>query len=207
MVKFDHKKGSVNVTDNYRGICLSSISSKIFTRILNVRLQKWADDNKLISGEQAGFRRGYSTIDNAFILNSFVQKYLDKRSKVYVAFIDYRKAFDSVNTSVLWKILCKNGIIGKMLVILQGIYEDVRCNVRCDKGETDFSQSSGGLKHGCILSPLLFYLPYSSCCKWSTLERRPRPLISPWCVWISNFIVCRWYCSYFWHRPGAPTEN
>ena len=37
-----HKKGSVNVTDNYRGICLSSIFSKNFTRILNVRLQKWA---------------------------------------------------------------------------------------------------------------------------------------------------------------------
>ena len=89
-------------------------------------------------------------------LNSFVQKYLDKRRKVYVAFIDYRKAFDSVNGSVLWKILCKNGIIGKMFVILQGIYEDVRCNVRCDKGETDFFQSLSGLKQGCILSPLLF---------------------------------------------------
>ena len=67
-----------------------------------------------------------------------MQKYLDKRRKVYVAFIDYRKALDSVNRSVLWKILCKNGIIGKMLFILQSIYEDVRCNVRCDKGETDF---------------------------------------------------------------------
>ena len=69
-----HKKGSVNLTDIYSGICLSSIFSKIFTRILNVRLQKWTDDNELISEEQAGFRRGYSTIDNAFILNSFVQK-------------------------------------------------------------------------------------------------------------------------------------
>ena len=137
-------------------VCLSSIFSKIFTRILNVRLQKWADDNKLKSEEQAGLRRGYSTIDNAFIFNSFVQKYLDKRRKVYVAFIDYRKAFDSVNRSVLWKILCKNDIIGKMLVIRQGIYEDVRCNVRCDKGETIFFQSLSGLKQGCILSPLLF---------------------------------------------------
>ena len=114
-----HKKGSVNVTDNYRSICLSS---KIFTRTLNVniRLQKWANDNKLLSEEQAGSRLGYSTIDNAFILNSFVQKYLDKWRKVYVSFIDYRKAFDSVNISVLWTILFKNGIIGKMIVILQG---------------------------------------------------------------------------------------
>ena len=74
---------------------------------------------------------------------------------MYVAFIDYRKSFDSVNRSVLWKILCKNGIIGKLLVILQGIYEDVRCNVRCDKGGTDFFQCLSGLKQGCILSPLL----------------------------------------------------
>ena len=44
--------------------------------------------NILISEEQAGLRRGYSTIDDAFILNSFVQKHFGKRRKVYVAFID-----------------------------------------------------------------------------------------------------------------------
>ena len=43
-----------------------------------------------------------------------------------------------------------------MLVILQGIYEVERCNVRCDKGETDFFQCLCGLIQGCILSPLLF---------------------------------------------------
>ena len=63
---------NVDVTDNYRDICLSSIFSTLFTRILNARLQK---------EEQAGFRRGYSTIDNAFILKSFVQKYLDNGVK------------------------------------------------------------------------------------------------------------------------------
>ena len=63
-------------------------------------LQKWVDDIKFISEEQAGFRRGYSTIDNAFILNSIVQKYLDKRRKVCVSLIDFRKAFDSVDRSV-----------------------------------------------------------------------------------------------------------
>ena len=75
---------------------------------------------------------------------------------MYVAFIDYRKVFDPVDRTVLWKILCKNGIFGKMLVIFQGMYEYVRCNVSCDKGETDFFQCLDGLKQGCILSALLF---------------------------------------------------
>ena len=51
-----------------------------------------------ISECQAGFREGYSTVDNAFILNAFVDKYLSKkRGKLYVAFVDFKKAFDSVH--------------------------------------------------------------------------------------------------------------
>ena len=50
---------------------------------------------KLLIEEQSGFRVGHSTIDNMLL---FVQRYLIKRSsKVYVRFVDFKKAFDTIN--------------------------------------------------------------------------------------------------------------
>jgi hypothetical protein len=60
------KKGDPNIVDNYRGISLLCIMSKIFTSILNSRLYTWAEYEKKICEEQAGFRKGYSTIDHLF---------------------------------------------------------------------------------------------------------------------------------------------
>ena len=83
-----HKEGSFQKLDNYRGISLTSIFSKIFTGVLDARLQAGANTHGVISDDQAGFSTGYSTIDNIFILHSVIQKYLHKKKKVYVAFID-----------------------------------------------------------------------------------------------------------------------
>ena len=151
-----HKKGGVNLPENYRGISLTSVFSKIFTGVLNKRPQTWASDNFLISEEQAGFRKGYATVDNVFILHSLIRDCLDRKRKLYVAFIDYKKAFDSINRNALWKILEQNGIDGKMLDVLKSIYSEVVSCVRSDIGTTKYFNCSKGLKQGCILSPILF---------------------------------------------------
>ena len=58
-----HKKGDANIPDNYRGIALTSVLSKVYTHILNKRLTGWAEQEEKILEQQAGFRAGYSTID------------------------------------------------------------------------------------------------------------------------------------------------
>ena len=90
------KKGDDSDPDNYGGISLLSIVSKV---ILNKRLYEWAENEEKISKEQAGFRKGYSTIDHTFTLITMVKSKLDSRrgGKVYVAFIDYEKAFETVD--------------------------------------------------------------------------------------------------------------
>ena len=151
-----HKKGSYNNADNFRGISLTSVFSKVFIGILNERLKVWSDTHNIITEEQAGFRKGYSTIDNAFILQTLIQKYLTKKRKLYVAFIDFRKAFDSVDRCIMWQILQKNGITGEMLNILKSIYNSVISNVKCNNENTDCFSCPNGLKQGCIMSPMLF---------------------------------------------------
>ena len=116
------KKGNRNEASNYRGITLLSIIGKLFTRILNNRLNTWADKYSIYVEAQAGFRKGMSTTDNIFTLNNLITHSL----KLYWAFFDFTKAFDYVGRDVLWFKLIRLGVRGKMLNIIKSIY----CNVR-----------------------------------------------------------------------------
>ena len=85
--------------------------SKIFTNILTIRLQKWAENNNVIVESQAGFRRHYSTIDNIFSLKALIQKYLcQTRGKFYCLFVDFRRAFDRTPHNRIWDSLQRKGL-------------------------------------------------------------------------------------------------
>ena len=79
-----HKKGDMNSVNNYRGISLLDIFGKIYTSILNRRLTFYVNIYGKMAESQSGFREGYCTIDNAFILMSIIQKYLCKRKEGYM---------------------------------------------------------------------------------------------------------------------------
>ena len=76
MISPIHKSGDKNKSENYSGISLQSVLSKIFASILSKRLKPWCEINNVIVEEQAGFRPSSSTIDNIFYLQTIVQKYL-----------------------------------------------------------------------------------------------------------------------------------
>ena len=151
-----HKKGDTNVCDNYRSIWLTSLFSKIYTAVLDKRLGAFTNNNKTLPEEQAGFREGYSTIDHIFSLYAMIQKQFNKDRKLYVCFVDYRKAFDSVNREALFNILERNGISGDYLEAIKGIYKSVLAAVKQDGKYSEYFNCPSGLKQGCLLSPKLF---------------------------------------------------
>jgi hypothetical protein len=153
-------KGEKNSPDNYRGIALAPILSKVYSKLLYTRLQRWALAHNKITHLQAGFRPGYCTVDNIFVLDHLVKKYLSRRNgRLYCAFIDFQKAFDTVNRQKLWARLWELGCSTKMLEALIGMYKNVRFAIKCGQNEvTSPIQSYQGVKQGCILSPLLFVL-------------------------------------------------
>ena len=77
------KKGDKCDVNNYRGITLLSTLGKLFTKILNNRLVFWSDTYNIITDTQAGFRKGRSTVDNIFIIQSIIDSSLGKEKKVY----------------------------------------------------------------------------------------------------------------------------
>ena len=76
-----HKKGDINQPENYRGISLLNICSKIYSSILNKRLTVWIEANNVLGEEQAGFREGRSTMDHVFTMLALVQKQLLRHKK------------------------------------------------------------------------------------------------------------------------------
>ena len=70
------------------------------------------------------FREEYSTIDNVFVLQTLICKYLSrKRGKHVVAFIDFKTAFDSVQRDKLWNTLVAVGLKRKLLKVKNGMYD------------------------------------------------------------------------------------
>ena len=151
------KKGNVDDVNNYRGITLTSIFSKLFSIILDTRLRKWAESNDILNDFQFGFRNGKSAIDCIFILQSIINKTIkcDKR-KLYCAFIDFRKAFDLVYRNGIWVKLINCGVSSKIIKMFQRIYQTVKSCVRVNGSLSESFESYMGVKQGEPLSPLLF---------------------------------------------------
>ena len=104
------KKGDHSDPNNYRGISL--VSNVLFTAILNNKLLSWSNTNDNITDFQFGFKPKCGTHDAIFTLHSIISSYLSKGKRLYCAFIDFKKAFDSVDRQKLWLKLSQVGIQG-----------------------------------------------------------------------------------------------
>ena len=152
------KKGSANDPDNYRGITLLSCLGKLFTSIINERLSSLFNDDNLMGEEQAGFRENYSTTDHIFVLHSIIDFYLSQKNRIYCAFIDYKKAFDSINRSSLWYKMIQNNIKGNIFRVIRNMYSNLKSCVMSNSRKSDFFNCNIGVRQGENLSPFLFAL-------------------------------------------------
>ena len=153
------KKGDPDMPNNYRGVSLLCIVSKCYTTVLRNRLTKWMDEHEKIIENQAGFRKGYSTIDHIYTLTAIIEKCLNKKgSKLYVAFVDLKRAFDSVNRASLFAALVRAGLSGPFLNAIKAMYRSVVSCIRVNGDVSEFFNCPSGVKQGCILSPALFSL-------------------------------------------------
>ena len=153
-----HKKGDANDPNNYRGITLVSCFAKLYTAILNNRLKQWSSENEVITDAQFGFKGNHSTIDAIFILKHLIDTHIQSREKLYCAFIDLKKAFDSISRVGLWYKLIHAGIDGKLFRTIRSLYADVSLRVKCLTSLTDVFSCDIGLLQGEIMSPILFSL-------------------------------------------------
>ena len=116
------KKGGIKDTKNYIPICLLSNMYKLFTKIITTWLEKKLDENQ--PREQAGFRSKYSTTDHIHATNQLKEKCRECNIPLCVAFVDYEKAFDSVQTQATLTSLQVQGIEDVYIENMKDIYTD-----------------------------------------------------------------------------------
>jgi hypothetical protein len=133
-----YKNGDPRVPDNYRGISLLSVVGKVYTSVLNARVTKWCEKHGVLTDEQAGFRPGRSTVDHIFSLSEVLRLRRGKKKQTHCAFLDIRKAYDTVHRDGLWKRLIDVGIRGKMWRVLKNLYDVVESCVLVGKRRTEW---------------------------------------------------------------------
>ncbi|XP_076441072.1 uncharacterized protein LOC143280323 [Babylonia areolata] len=89
------KKGDLSDCQNWRGIQLLSIPSKIFTRVILERIRTAVSTT--LRKEKAGFRARRSCTDQIANLCTIIEQSLEWQSPLYINFVDYKKAFDMVD--------------------------------------------------------------------------------------------------------------
>ena len=160
---------------DHRPLCIMSCVAKIYSCVLNVRLQNHLNSNNLLSDTQNGFRAGRSCIDHIYSLVTILRNRKLQNKQTFLCFVDFRRAFDSVNHVLLFNILSsKFFVVGKMYNSLLSLYRDPQTRIiltsvnSCD--ETDYFKCPLGVKQGDILSPTMFSMfVHSLTVDWSNL--------------------------------------
>ena len=150
-----YKKGDRTDCGNYRGISLLSIAGKIFARILLDRLTRHITP-QTVSESQCGFRANRSTIDMIFSLRQLQEKCFEQDQPLYIVFIDFTKAFDTVGRSGLWKLLRKYGCPEKFISMIESLHTRMKAEVRDIVDTLEAFNVTNGVKQGCMLAPTLF---------------------------------------------------
>ena len=103
--------------------------------------------------------KGARTSDHIFLLQTIIEKVIKKqKGKLYTAFIDFSKAYDTVDRSKLIGCLQSLGINGIFLNNIKAMYENTSYKIKLNNGVLDPIVSNLGLKQGSPLSPMLFNL-------------------------------------------------
>ena len=90
-----------------------------------------------IKTEQAGFRQEHSCVDQIATLRIIVEQTIEWQTSLCMNFIDFEKAFDSIDRLVLWKIRKHYGIPQKIISIIQQLYDGFSCQVIHDGNLTE----------------------------------------------------------------------
>ena len=150
------KKGEAGNGNNWRGITLLSVPSKVLSKIILDRRVRAVDP--LLRREQAGFRPNRSCVDHINTLRVIIEQASEWQRGLYTLFVDFEKAFDTVRWESMWTRLKRIGVPNKIIGLIQAAYAGYACRVIHNGELSDEIEVQAGVRQGCLLSPLLFLI-------------------------------------------------
>ena len=146
------KKGLKGKCSGERGISLSSNIGKIAERICNNRAKPLVN----ISDAQAGGIEGRATTDHIMVLRDLIQTATNEKKPIYLTFLDVTKAYDKAWLDAIMYILDKNGIKGKLWLMIKRLNENLTARLRTAYGPTRAIQIRDSIRQGGVLAPLMY---------------------------------------------------
>ena len=117
---------------------------------------KWKDFCLNPSREQAGFRKGYSTVNHLQTINQLIGKCNDIKRPLCIGYIDYEKAFDSIEHEAIFKALTTIGTSETCITILKGIYTGATARAQMEDIVSEEISTQRGVRQGDPISTKLF---------------------------------------------------
>ena len=144
--------GDINSVNNYRGITLCGLFSHIFEHPLRLKFGHYLVSDDL----QFGFKAKHSTSHAVYALKTAINHFTDRGSNVYVALLDYSKAFDTISHSGLFLNLIDRNVPLCFLLVIVFWYANMHYNCRWGNSCSNSFPVRCGTKQGGILSPDFF---------------------------------------------------
>ena len=143
-----HKAGPKNVASNYRPLSLLSPLSKVFGKLLYIRLEKFLTKHNIISTQQYGFRKDHSTEMTIVDLTNKLKLDIDEGYFTCCIFLDLSKAFDTVNHKILLKKLEACGIRGNMHDLIFSYQSNRQQYTECNGSQSKNNVIKCGIPQG-----------------------------------------------------------
>ena len=115
---------------NYRCISLVAHAGKILLMIIARSLSEYCERVGILPEEQSGFRPNRSTTDMMFVVRRLQELAREKRIPLYVCFIDFTEAYDSVDRTLFWTVLVRFGVPQIMISVIRQFYDGLQACVR-----------------------------------------------------------------------------
>ena len=154
-------KGDKTICGNSRGISLLGTAGKVLAKLLLNRLITHITE-RILPETQCGFRSNRSTVDMIFAARQLLEKSREQHRSLFVAFIDLSKAFDSVDRTLLWKVLQQYGCTKHFTKLLESLHNGMTARIKIGEDLSEPFAVTRGVKQGCVLAPVIFNI-YVQC--------------------------------------------
>jgi hypothetical protein len=109
-------------------------------------------------------------------LRIIIEQSLEWNTSLLLNFVDFEKAFDSLDREVLWNLMAHYGIPQKFMNIIRNSYNNMQCRVIHEGTLTESFDIKIGVKQGCLLSPFLFLLAIDYIMRVNSRKQKRNPM-------------------------------